>query len=447
MARCTQRLAALAALVLLLAAHAADAGRPIPPPRLPRRRAATPPPSLPALVPALDGARLPAPKRNKPAPAPGAKAAAAAAAKDTKKKATSGGRSTAASQQQQQKKKAAATATAAAARRDAAAAEQKKAAAAAAAAAASAAAAAAAEQQQQQQKAAADAAAAIAAAAEQQKKAAANVAAAAQAAKNAGLANANATPTADETTSSSSSSAAARKSTKLDKIRVLAVGDSVAKGSLPSQGFNHPFTIELARVLPSKMGLPDGAATADTDGIQGCAGFFRPSCDTQENLVESTKRVLAQKRSGNAPKYNWAVLHGGINDFLADGKTAEEVAARIEQVVSMLRAEGMKVVVIPPLAAPGYITPDDPKELQRARLPPLLKKAADERNKQSAQQGGPVVEVVLAEAVAPGGKLDFWPSSRRAEMEDGLHLRIPGYDLMGALAADAIARAELENRA
>jgi lysophospholipase L1-like esterase len=235
------------------------------------------------------------------------------------------------------------------------------------------------------------------------------------------------------------------------KVRVLAVGDSVAKGSQPSVGVNHPFTLELAKALPQKLGLAPGAAAADTDGILGCAGFFRVGCDPPNvNLVEATRALLARKRAEGWPggKYDWAVLHGGINDFLSEGKTADEVAPRVEQVVSMLRDAGMKVVVIPPMPAPGYISADDAKEAQRARLPAMLAKAAQARNARSAASGGPaVVEAVLAGAVSPGGRLDFWNPSRRGEMEDGLHLKAPGYDLMGDLAAEAIADAELRGQA
>jgi lysophospholipase L1-like esterase len=237
--------------------------------------------------------------------------------------------------------------------------------------------------------------------------------------------------------------AATPSSLPTSPIRILAVGDSVAKGSLPSLGFNHPFTIELARSLPGKLGIAE--AIADTDGIVGCAGFFRPGCEWRVDLLTSTKRVLEKKKAAGV-KYDWAVVHGGINDILAEGKTAEQVAERIDEVVGLLLADGMRVVVLPPLAAPAFISPDDPKEAERARLAGVLEAVADRRNKEAAASGkqGPAV-LAMGEAVAPGGPLDFWP--KRGEMEDGLHLKIPGYDLMGSLVADAIAKAVLQGQA
>jgi len=42
------------------------------------------------------------------------------------------------------------------------------------------------------------------------------------------------------------------RATQMGELRILAVGDSITQGSVPSKGANHPYTIQLKNILQSK---------------------------------------------------------------------------------------------------------------------------------------------------------------------------------------------------
>lgn len=39
---------------------------------------------------------------------------------------------------------------------------------------------------------------------------------------------------------------------QMSELRILAIGDSITQGSVPSKGANHPYTIQLKNLLQSK---------------------------------------------------------------------------------------------------------------------------------------------------------------------------------------------------
>lgn len=52
---------------------------------------------------------------------------------------------------------------------------------------------------------------------------------------------------------------------QMGEIRILAVGDSITQGSVPSKGANHPYTIKLKELLQSKY--PGMNVVIDNDGM------------------------------------------------------------------------------------------------------------------------------------------------------------------------------------
>lgn len=52
---------------------------------------------------------------------------------------------------------------------------------------------------------------------------------------------------------------------QMGEIRILAVGDSITQGSVPSKGANHPYTIKLKEILQSKY--PGMNVVIDNDGM------------------------------------------------------------------------------------------------------------------------------------------------------------------------------------
>lgn len=39
---------------------------------------------------------------------------------------------------------------------------------------------------------------------------------------------------------------------QMGELRILAIGDSITQGSVPSKGANHPYTIKLQQILQSR---------------------------------------------------------------------------------------------------------------------------------------------------------------------------------------------------
>lgn len=42
------------------------------------------------------------------------------------------------------------------------------------------------------------------------------------------------------------------RAAQMSELRILAIGDSITQGSVPSKGANHPYTIQLKNILQSK---------------------------------------------------------------------------------------------------------------------------------------------------------------------------------------------------
>jgi hypothetical protein len=52
---------------------------------------------------------------------------------------------------------------------------------------------------------------------------------------------------------------------QMGELKILAIGDSITQGSVPSKGANHPYTIQLQNILQSKY--PGMNIVIDNQGI------------------------------------------------------------------------------------------------------------------------------------------------------------------------------------
>ena len=100
-------------------------------------------------------------------------------------------------------------------------------------------------------------------------------------------------------------------------LRVIAIGDSITQGSVPSANDNHPYTLELTRRLEeAKL-----ARKVDVDNIAvGGAGVFAVGFHNPVTLVPWAQSHLEKA------KYDWAVVLVGINDLLRESRRADDVS-------------------------------------------------------------------------------------------------------------------------
>lgn len=219
---------------------------------------------------------------------------------------------------------------------------------------------------------------------------------------------------------------------QLGELKILAIGDSITEGSVPSRGFNHPYTIQLQNILRSKF--PSTNIVIDNQGVGGsgiyATGFHKPTTvvPVAQDSIASAKRV--------GRMYDVVVVMVGINDLLRVGKSADEVMSGLDSIYAMALDGGANVVAIPPLGAPGFVSRDDYKEGERKKLAQKIKDAAAAQN---SQRSSPKMEVLDLQS----GPLNFYDmdgATRSQWLDDGLHLTQHGYDQLAGYIADAVAR-------
>lgn len=72
---------------------------------------------------------------------------------------------------------------------------------------------------------------------------------------------------------------------QMGEIRILAVGDSITQGSVPSKGANHPYTIKLKEILQSKY--PGMNVVIDNDGMCSMTKLLALSCTISQRRQHS----------------------------------------------------------------------------------------------------------------------------------------------------------------
>lgn len=211
------------------------------------------------------------------------------------------------------------------------------------------------------------------------------------------------------------SSAAAQQDGKC-YFRMLAVGDSITEGVVPSKGVNHPYTIQLKSLLQQK--LPCCTIAIDNGGVGG-AGIFAVGTERQTTLVPFEANLLKTASTKNQP-YDLVMIAGGINDLLKLGKPADQIAPGFYKLYNEALATGANVLVLPPFPS-TLISQGDQKNKERQKLGQLQTAFANGKSK---------VEVLN---LADSG-FNFYAQSASEQsklLDDGLHLTVAGYDLMG----------------
>ncbi|KAI8466501.1 MAG: serine carboxypeptidase-domain-containing protein [Monoraphidium minutum] len=216
------------------------------------------------------------------------------------------------------------------------------------------------------------------------------------------------------------------------KLRVLAIGDSITQGAVPSANENHPYTIALEERLRADLGRK---VDVDNGGVRrsrgaGAAGAGGGGGRGRGRFPGPPNRLLAKKN------YDWAVVMVGINDLLRVGKPADEVMKGLLDIYRPALEAGTNVLAIAPLAAPGFVSRDDYKEGERIKLADAIQKAGDWWNEKHPE--GPTF---LVANLGVNGPMDFWKmdEAERAQwLDDGLHLKRAAYDRMGGLIADLL---------
>lgn len=210
---------------------------------------------------------------------------------------------------------------------------------------------------------------------------------------------------------------------KLPVLRVAAVGDSLTKGYL-SMLNNHPYTkvLEANGILVTNFGS-NGALTQDLFR-------FMKRVVKHKGLWDTSSEDEAEVNTAAAPEkektlYKYVVLLGGTND-LGHGLEPATVVENLTRLADMAHEAGVFpfLVTVPPL---GSRLCDASDAAKRTEVNRDIKQLCSLR-------GFGLVDLFAA-VVQPG------KDSMRDELTiDQLHFNPLGYNLMGELVFDAIAK-------
>eukprot|EP00882_Tetradesmus_deserticola_P003561 GHRQ01003769.1.p1 GENE.GHRQ01003769.1~~GHRQ01003769.1.p1 ORF type:complete len:259 (+),score=73.90 GHRQ01003769.1:351-1127(+) len=232
---------------------------------------------------------------------------------------------------------------------------------------------------------------------------------------------------------------AARPMQKDVEIRILAIGDSITEGVVPSKNIKHPYTIQLKQHLRKLR--PNARITIKNQGIGG-GGIFAVGFQKQTTIPPVAQRAIQQAKSNGKP-YNYVVVMLGINDLLRMGKSAKEIKGGLQQIYGWALDAGSTVVAVPPLESPGFVSKGDYKEGERRKLVAMVRGIAAGVNRK--RPGSPKMVVLDLQATV----MDFYSmdaSERSRWLDDGLHLTEFGYDVLGRAIARTINRNLADNR-
>ncbi|KAI8467522.1 MAG: hypothetical protein J3K34DRAFT_523682 [Monoraphidium minutum] len=218
--------------------------------------------------------------------------------------------------------------------------------------------------------------------------------------------------------------------------RVLAVGDSLTKGAVPSLSINHPYTQRLGQLLGAELRAPPQitAAAVGSAGtlVPGPGPDGRPMLIPQllDTALSEARAAQggAQGGAGAAP-YDVIILMAGINDLGRGNKSADDVMAQIRGMASKAGGAATTAVVVVLPWANRFVARGSDNEAQRLRLTSLLQQWAAA----TPRLGGPGGPRLLLDEAAKG-PLRFWdmPKAQRSRLQDDeLHLTKEGYDLLG----------------
>lgn len=199
---------------------------------------------------------------------------------------------------------------------------------------------------------------------------------------------------------------------------VVAFGDSVTKGFVPSADQNIPYTITLERLLRGRFG-----GSARVDNANSGPATLLPTPERPQ-MAPAVYSALSNNN------YNAAVFMIGTNDLLAGHRTAGEVVAALRPLVDAALNRGARVFL---LSMPPTAISTQSQERQRQALNEAEKRLAREYRGRGKAVTAVDLETGLYDRLGGG----FRPNAR-VVLEDGVHLCRQCYEQMGRLVYKAI---------
>ena len=200
---------------------------------------------------------------------------------------------------------------------------------------------------------------------------------------------------------------------------VIAFGDSVTKGFVPSADQNIPYTLTLERLLRNRFG---GGA------------YVRNENSGPATLLPTPERPLmaptVYNALGGGGNFQTAVFMVGTNDVLAGHRSGGEVIGALRPLVDAALNRGSRVLL---LSMPPTAISTAAQERQRQALNEAEKQLAREYR----GRGKPVTAVDLETGLYDRLGGGFQPNARGV-LEDGVHLCRQCYEQLGRLVYKAI---------
>ena len=252
-------------------------------------------------------------------------------------------------------------------------------------------------------------------------------------------------------------------------VRVLALGDSLTNGAVPSAKANHPYTLRLGEVLRAELaprpvditlagarvwvcglcsrasGLPHVPRPRSPWGTARCNAHTRAAVNGAGTILaapdaagrNTTLPALLERALAGGVAYDVIILLAGINDLGRGNKTAGAVYDAVIAMVDRAAAAARGAVIVVAPWANRFVSRASDNETQRRRLNAALGAALG-----GGGGGAGAAPRVLLNTIE-GRDFAFWgmDGARRARLQDdALHLTAAGYDALGQdLAAQLVA--------
>ncbi|KAF6258256.1 SGNH hydrolase-type esterase domain-containing protein [Scenedesmus sp. NREL 46B-D3] len=198
-------------------------------------------------------------------------------------------------------------------------------------------------------------------------------------------------------------------------LRVLAFGDSITEGWIHSAWAKVPWSPRVEQKLQQRLG-GDWNIEVVNGGV-GSAGVL-------DRLNDAFRQQLSSAKSSGRP-YHFITFEAGINDLLLQNRNAPEIFERMRELWALANAEGSTVAVIPTL--PTNVAGE--REQQRLALTAKVREYI--KHQRAAGNKG----LFLIDVESTFAYLSMSPERRAQLFDDGVHLTVYGYELLGDLVA------------
>lgn len=202
---------------------------------------------------------------------------------------------------------------------------------------------------------------------------------------------------------------------------MLALGDSITEGAIPSKKYSYPYSVKLRELLTQSLGFEPEIKNAGNPG----SGVLVQGFSSGGTLLDTSAVYLEEG------PYNVVSVAVGINDLLRGGYTADQIMGPLAGLYEKILGKGYPVLAIPPLPAPKFVARDDPKEGQRQLLAERITDYVNNYNGKKDPSAPPMFILNVQATVMNFWNMDTAQNDRY--LDDGLHLTEQGYDRLGIL--------------